>query len=156
MKKYKLIIKMSYSNGLLNFKNEGVVSGKGEKGEPGEPGVGFKLTDDGNYDMNNKKLTNVDEGTSSSDAVNKHQLETALNDKHDNTGNIDLKDAYNIINSKPQTVAELVKHYDNLISYRDGREVFVSRNERLEMKADLDLGNHFTCNVKKRKILTKL
>lgn len=137
---------MSYSNGLLHFKSEGVVTGKGKRGEPG---VGFKPTVDGNYDMENKKLTNIDEGASSSDAVNKHQLETALNDKHDNTGNIDLKDAYNIINSKPQTVAELVKHYDNLISYRDGREVFVSRNDSLEMKADLDLGKHFIYNVKK-------
>ena len=55
MRKYNLIIKMSYSNGLLSFKSEGVVSGKGEKGERGEPGVGFKLTDDGNYDIDNKK-----------------------------------------------------------------------------------------------------
>ena len=35
-----------------------------------------------------KKLTNVGEGVSSSDAVNKHQLTVGLNQEHDNTGNI--------------------------------------------------------------------
>ena len=76
-------------------------------------------------------------------------MTVALTEKHDNTGDIDLKDAYNIINSKPQTVADLVKRYDNLISYRDWREVFVPRNESLEMKVDLDMDNHFIYNVKK-------
>ena len=49
---------MSYSIGLLNFKNK--TSGQGERGKPG---VGFNLTTDGNYDMVNKKLVNMAEGT---------------------------------------------------------------------------------------------
>ena len=49
------------------------------RGLRGSPGVGFSLTRDGNYDMNNKKLKNVGEGVESSDAVTKHQLETAIN-----------------------------------------------------------------------------
>ena len=57
---------MSYSNGLLNFKSK--TSGQGERGRPG---VGFNLTLDGNYDMVNKKLANVGEGTASSDAITK-------------------------------------------------------------------------------------
>ena len=51
------------------------------RGLQGSPGVGFSLTRDGNYDMNNKKLKNVGEGIESSDAVTKHQLETAINSK---------------------------------------------------------------------------
>ena len=51
------------------------------RGLQGSPGVGFSLTRDGNYDMNNKKLKNVGEGVESSDAVTKHQLETAINSK---------------------------------------------------------------------------
>ena len=47
----------------------------------GSPGVGFSLTKDGNYDMVHKKLKNVGEGVESSDAVTKHQLETAINSK---------------------------------------------------------------------------
>ena len=50
-------------------------------GIQGSPGVGFSLTRDGNYDMVNKKLKNVGEGVESSDAVTKHQLETAINSK---------------------------------------------------------------------------
>ena len=49
----------------------------------GSPGVGFSLTRDGNYDMNNKKLKNVGEGVESSDAVTKHQLEVSMNTKAD-------------------------------------------------------------------------
>ena len=42
---------MSYSNGLLETPNTKIIEGL--------PGVGFKLTKDGNYDMENKKLTNI-------------------------------------------------------------------------------------------------
>ena len=51
------------------------------RGIQGSPGVGFSLTRDGNYDMNNKKLKNVGEGFESSDAVTKHQFETAISSK---------------------------------------------------------------------------
>ena len=54
------------------------------RGIQGSPGVGFSLTRDGNYDMNNKKLKNVGEGVESSDAITKHQLEVSLNTKLDN------------------------------------------------------------------------
>ena len=53
------------------------------RGLRGSPGVGFSLSKDGNYDMNNKKLKNVGEGVESSDAVTKHQLEVSLNTKLD-------------------------------------------------------------------------
>ena len=53
------------------------------RGLRGSPGVGFSLTRDGNYDMNNKKLKNVGEGVESSDAVTKHQLQVSMNTKLD-------------------------------------------------------------------------
>ena len=55
------------------------------RGLRGSPGVGFSLTKDGNYDMNNKKLKNVGEGVESSDAVTKHQLEVSMNTKTNKT-----------------------------------------------------------------------
>ena len=55
------------------------------RGLRGSPGVGFSLTRDGNYDMNNKKLKNVGEGVESSDAITKHQLEVSMNTKADKT-----------------------------------------------------------------------
>jgi len=47
---------MGYSNGQLQSQSEG---GKGEKRDPGIPGIGFNLTDDGNFDLDAKRLTDV-------------------------------------------------------------------------------------------------
>ena len=70
-----------------------------------------------NYDIENRKLKNVAEGTASSDAIKKHQLDTALIDKHDNDKTIDLKNTYNNRNR------------NTLVCYEDVRDVFVSRTE---------------------------
>ena len=48
------------------------------RGIQGSPGVGFSLTQDGNYDMTHKKLKNVGEGVESSDAVKKINLKQRL------------------------------------------------------------------------------
>ena len=47
---------MGYSNGQVESE---VKSGKGEKGDPGLPGIGFNITDDGNFDLDGKRLTDV-------------------------------------------------------------------------------------------------
>ena len=60
------------------------------RGIQGSPRVGFSLTRDGKYDMNNKKLKNVGEGIESSDAVTKHQLETAINSKINTSPSSDI------------------------------------------------------------------
>ena len=70
---------MSYSNGLLPDQSYQTVNKYVQKGLPG---VGFKLTVAGDYDMQNKKLTNVKSGTDSNDAVNKSQLDTTTNLLH--------------------------------------------------------------------------
>ena len=57
---------MGYSNGQLESEVKG---GKGEKGDPGLPGIGFKLTDDGNFDIDEKRLTDVADSIDG-DAVN--------------------------------------------------------------------------------------
>ena len=41
----------------------------GQAGPPGQPGIGYKLTSNGNYDIENKKLVNIQEGTNNNDAV---------------------------------------------------------------------------------------
>ena len=67
---------MSYSNGLLSDQSHQTANKYVQRGLPG---VGFKLTDTGDYDMQNKKLTNVKSGTDSNDAVNKSQLDATTN-----------------------------------------------------------------------------
>ena len=70
---------MSYSNGLLSDQSYQTVYKYVQRGLPG---IGFKLTDTGDYDMQNKKLTNVKSGTDSNDAVNKSQLDATTNLLH--------------------------------------------------------------------------
>ena len=70
---------MSYSNGLLPDQSYQTANKYGQRGLPG---VGFKLTVTGDYDMQNKKLTNVKSGTDSNDAVNKSQLDATTNLLH--------------------------------------------------------------------------
>ena len=70
---------MSYSNGLLSDQSYQTANKYVQRGLPG---VGFKLMDTGDYDMQNKKLTNVKSGTDSNDAVNKSQLDATTNLLH--------------------------------------------------------------------------
>ena len=94
---------MSYSNGLLSDQSYKSAN-KYVQGLQG-----FKLTDTGDYDMKNKKLTNTKEGTQNNDVVTKSQLDnkTALlnsarpsyitNDKsviYSNTGAVHAKSFY--------------------------------------------------------------
>ena len=70
---------MSYSNGLLPDQPYQTANKYVQRGLPG---VGFKLAVTGDYDMQNKKLTNVKSGTDSNDAVNKSQLDATTNLLH--------------------------------------------------------------------------
>ena len=92
--------------------------------------------------MFNKKLVNVGNGTSNSDAITKNQLDTAIRNKHDNDQNIDLKNTYNVVNSKQQTFSEMYASRNTLVCYEDVRDVFVSRKESVfPMAIHLDMGN---------------
>ena len=53
MEQYNPYVYMSYSNGKLP--EETISHGKIIEIVKGLPGVGFKLTDDGDYDIQNKK-----------------------------------------------------------------------------------------------------
>ena len=62
---------MSYSNGLLPY-----TSTSTNEPQQGLPGIGFKLTDDGNFDINGKLLTNVGYPSNNNDATNKNYVDT--------------------------------------------------------------------------------
>ena len=64
---------MSFYNGILNHDDEsGSVNIKGARGAPG---IGFKLDLNNDYDMQNKKLVNVKQGTNNNDVITKSQLD---------------------------------------------------------------------------------
>ena len=54
--------------------NTGGSGQPGLPGQKGDPGIGFKLTDDGNFDLDNKQMKNLSGGIDKSDAVNFGQL----------------------------------------------------------------------------------
>ena len=81
------------------------------RGIQGAPGDGFNLTSSGDYDMVNKKLRNVGDGTDPSDAVTRKQLDNA--GVGDITADIDLKKSHNIQNSKREHLInskQILKH----------------------------------------------
>ena len=49
---------MSYSNGLLSYSKTTTI--QWQRGPKGNDGVGFKLTSDGNYDLDNKKVFSLE------------------------------------------------------------------------------------------------
>ena len=54
--------------------NTGGSGQPGLPGQKGDPGIGFKLTADGNFDLDNKQMKNLSGGIDKSDAVNYGQL----------------------------------------------------------------------------------
>ena len=82
---------MSYSNGLLSSPTT-----SSTHGPPGPPGIGFKLTDDGNYDIDGKRSTNVSQPIDARDVATKayidgNKLDVILRDGSQNmTGNLDM------------------------------------------------------------------
>ena len=71
------------------------------KGIQGAPGVGFSLTEDGNYDINGKILTNVGAPNSNTDAATKKYVDDNSSGSLTTTrltvdSNIDMKNRYRI------------------------------------------------------------
>ena len=67
---------MGFSNGQLESTS---ATGRGEKGDPGLPGIGFSLTDDGNFDIDsNKRLTEVALPIDNNDAATKEYVDNNL------------------------------------------------------------------------------
>ena len=74
---------MGYSNGQLETSSG---TGRGEKGDPGLPGIGFHLTDDGNFDLDSKRLTDVADPVDDQDAATKKYV-----DDHIHSGAVSKK-----------------------------------------------------------------
>ena len=74
---------MGYSNGQLETSSG---TGRGERGEPGLPGIGFNLTDDGNFDLDNKRLTDLADPVDDQDAATKKYV-----DDHIHSGAVSKK-----------------------------------------------------------------
>ena len=93
---------MSFFNGILNHDD---IHGSGQIGPRGLPGVGFNLDSNNDYDMQNKKIVNVKQGTNNDDVVTKSQIQLldgarpsyVVNDKaviYSDTGSVHAQNLY--------------------------------------------------------------
>ena len=79
--------------------DQGIQGPKGDQGATGASGTGFNLTSRGDYNMLDKQLKGMANGTSFTDAVTKQQLDTKLSLSGGlMTGNLDMnsKRIYNV------------------------------------------------------------
>ena len=138
---------MSYSNGLLSDQSYQTANKYVQRGSPG---VGFKLTDTGDYDMQNKKLVNVDEGENNQDVVNKHQLDVGLQTKPNKTdvllldgtshmvGDLDLRGNKIILPGEIQMDRKLITNLDTDENQDLSAVNMITLKNKVEPKADKD------------------
>ena len=126
----------------------------GVQGPPGPQGIGFKLDSDNNYDLNNKKLTNVQNGDADHDVMVKSQIEGYVDNKFQAL----VIDHSNFVAISGDTMTgSLIVPKDNypvqgnlnkVISYEAQREIFLSKKEGGRMEASIDMNNNTIYNVK--------
>ena len=114
---------------------------------------GNKLINPGEIEMNRKLITNLntDENNDLS-AVNMITLKKFHPDvpahTHEVTKDIDLKELFNVIQSKQRSLNELKTHYDSLVSFEEVNENFLSRREEFPMETQLDMNHNSITNLK--------
>ena len=133
---------------------QGTPGVRGVQGPSGAQGVGFKLNSDGNYDMENKKLTNVKNGDSDNDVMVKSQIEGYVENK---LQALNLDGSKYVAKSGDTMTGSLIVPKDNypvqgnlnkVISYEAQREIFLSKKEGGTMEQILNMNNNFITNVK--------
>ena len=131
---------MSFYNGILNHDD---IHGSGQLGPRGLPGIGFKVDADGNYDIENKKLTNVKNGDKDNDVMVKSQIEGYVNTNF-------------VAISGDTMTGPLIVQKDNypvqgnlnkIINYETQREIFLSKKEGGKMEQAIDINGFSIDNL---------
>ena len=139
---------MSYTNGILNHDDS---QGQGKIGLRGLPGIGFKLDANNDYDMQNKKLVNVKQGTNNNDVVTKSQLDSEIAKIPSvDTSKFMLKAGDTMTGSLivPKDNYPVHGNLNKVISYESQREIFLSKKEGGRMEQHIDMGGLNIVNLK--------
>ena len=137
---------MSFYNGILNH-NE-YIHGQGQRGLPG---IGFKLDSNNDYDMQNKKLVNVKQGTNNNDVVTKSYLDSEIAKIPSvDTSQFMLKAGDTMTGSLivPKDNYPVHGNLNKVISYESQREIFLSKKEGGRMEQHIDMGGLNIVNLK--------
>ena len=132
--------------GILNFNHS-----MNSRDLRGLPGIGFKLDANNDYDMQNKKLVNVKQGTNNDDVVTKSQLDSEI-------AKVPSADTTQFVKKTGATmIGDLILqpqpypihgNTNKAISYNTARNIFLSKKEGGSMLQSLDMNNHFITNIK--------
>ena len=114
---------------------------------------GNKLIHPGEIQMDRKLITNLDTDEDNDlSAVNMITLKKYHPDvpahTHEVTKDIDLKELFNVIQSKQRSLNELKTHYDSLVSFEEVNENFLSRQEEFPMQTQLNMNHNSITNLK--------
>ena len=139
---------MSYSNGKLpeeTMSHEKIV-----EIVKGLPGVGFKLTDDGDYDMQNKKLRNVGSPQTNNDATTKSYVDTEVNKTLKLDGSNAMTGALNMDNRRVENLAPARHGYSDAVSSLHLNTFFFDLNTndgKIEAQNPIDMKNEKISNL---------
>ena len=127
---------MSYSNGLLHS------SSSRKTPQRGLPGVGFELTDDGNYDIDGKRLTNVAEPVDGKDATTRAYVDGKTGH---HTGNLyHLRQSFEFYDSSGTKLALSTDNITGLLSdYKHGYyKISKDSDESTYSKVSIEIKNN--------------
>ena len=147
---------MSYSNGKLpedTFSHEKVI-----EIVKGLPGVGFKLTDNGDYDMQNKKLRNVGSPQTNDDATTKSYVDSEVNKTLKLDGSSSMLGALNMDNRRIENVAPARHGFSDTVSSLHLNTYYMDFNvddDKLEMQNPIDMMDQRIENVKDARLNQK-
>ena len=140
---------MSYSNGKLP--EETISHGKIVEIVKGLPGVGFKLTDDGDYDIQNKKLRNAASPQINNDATTKSYVDTEVNKTLKLDGSNKMLAAIDMDDRRVENVAPARHGYSDAVSSLHLNTYYMDFNvddDKLEMQNPIDMMDQRIENVK--------
>ena len=127
---------MSYSNGLLHS------SSSRKTPQRGLPGVGFELTDDGNYDIDGKRLTNVAEPVDGKDATTKAYVDEKTS--HNTSNLYHLRNSFEFYDSSGTKLALSTDNITGLLSdYKHGYyKISKDSDESTYSKVSIEIKNN--------------
>ena len=139
---------MSYSNGKLP--EETISHGKIVEIVKGLPGVGFKLTDDGDYDIQNKKLRNVASPRTNNDATTKSYVDTEVDKTLKLNGSNKMLGVLDMDNRRIENVAPARHGFSDAVSSLHLHTFFFDLNTndgKIEAQNPIDMKNEKISNL---------
>ena len=115
--------------GLFNEHTSTKTDSSSTQGPPGPQGIGYKLDVNGNFDIENKKLTNVKNGDENNDVINKSQIESYVSEKTIYLKNVNPGQ---VINNKAVVYSNTGSVHSNALYLKDryGQETILHNEDQ--------------------------